>query len=336
MNEIFPNNRLGVISRVQKKGSDKGTYFKPTLDYILCYAKNKNNVKAFKIGVDENKFNKIETDGDRKGELYEDSKSLYQSSLDPLRGCINQRYYVKCPDGSFAIPKGDIFPDSLVDGANISPKTANDGVWRWGKDSYLNQKNLLVFKKTKSSPLIDENGNKSKWNVYTKRYLKDAQKKGNIPSNLFEDFLNGSASVNLKKMNIDFSFSKPKELIEHLINIVQVKDDDIVMDFFAGSGTTAQAVLDINKEQAKNLKFILIEQMDYIKDITCKRVEKVIEKNEQGSFIYAELKEIDNFKDCEIGRLNKNMQYLPMDEIDDESYNISDEEITINKKFYNV
>ena len=336
MNEIFPNNRLGVVSRVQKRGSDKGTYFKPTLDYILCYAKNKNILPAFKVNIDENKFKKVETEGKRIGEKYEDSKSLYQSSLDPMRGCVNQRYYIKCPDGSFAIPKGDIYPNNLTDGANISPKTANDGVWRWGRDSYLNKKDLLVFKKTKSSPLIDENGNQSKWNIYTKRYLKDAQEKGNIPSNLFEDFLNGSASTNLKNMDIDFTFSKPKELLEYIINIIQVDKNDIVMDFFAGSGTTAQAVLDINKEQNKNLKFILIEQMDYIKDITCKRVEKVIEKNEQGSFIYCELKVIDNFKDCEIGRLNKNMQYLPIGDIDDITYKMSDEEISINKKFYNV
>ena len=58
MNEIFPNNRLGVVSRVQKKGSDKGTFFKPALDYILCYAKDKQYLSGFKVGVDESKFKK--------------------------------------------------------------------------------------------------------------------------------------------------------------------------------------------------------------------------------------------------------------------------------------
>lgn len=108
------------------------------------------------------------------------------------------------------------------------------------------------------------------------------------------------------------------------------------MDFFAGSGTTAHAVLDINKNLNKNLKFILIEQMDYIENITCKRVRKVIEENKQGDFIYAELKQIDDFKDVEIGALNQNMQYLPISEIEDETYNISKEEIVINKAFYGI
>jgi len=331
MNEIFPKNRLGVVSRVQKRGSDKGTHFKPTLDYILAYAKNKNTLPSFKVAIDESKFKKTETEGKRKGENYEDSKSLYQSSLNSRP---NQRYYIECPDSSFVIPPGSVFPDKIDDGSKIKPLLQDDGIWRWERDSYLKQKELLVFKKTKNSPLVDENENKSIWNIYTKRYLIDAQKKGNIPSNLFENFLNGTASTTLKKMNVDFAFSKPKELIEYLINIAQVENDAIILDFFGGSGTTAHAVLDINKEQNKNLQFILIEQMDYIEDITCKRVQKVMEKNEQGSFIYAELKAINNFTTQEIGKLNANMHYLPLAEIEDDDYGVCKQEIEINKKFY--
>ena len=76
--------------------------------------------------------------------------------------------------------------------------------------------------------------------------------------------------------------------------------------------------------------------MDYVENITCERVKKVIEKNEQNDFVYAELKTIDTFKNVEIGALNKNMQYLPISEIEDYSYNISKEEIAINKAFYGI
>ncbi len=132
-----------------------------------------------------------------------------------------------------------------------------------------------------------------------------------------------------------FETVKPIELIKRLIFHTTNKND-IILDFHAGSGTTAHAVLELNKEDGLNRKFILVEQMDYIQDITCKRVEKVIEKNQQGSFIYAELKEIDNFKDSPINQLNKNMQYLPISELEDEEYGISSKEIAINKKFYGV
>lgn len=258
-NEIFgEDNKIGFISRVQKKGSDKGTYFKPTLDFILVYAKNVNKVKPFKIGVDESKFKEIEQNGDRKGELFESSKSLYQSSLDPMRGCQNQRYFIKCPDGSLAIPKGNYYPELKQDGENISPRTADDGVWRWARDSYLNQKHLLVFKQTSSSPLVDENGNQSKWNVYTKRYLLDAQQKGNIPSNLFENFLNAQATTQLKNMNLDFSFSKPVELINYLLEIIGAKNE-IILDFFSGSATTAHSVLDSNIKFDSGNRYILVQ-----------------------------------------------------------------------------
>ncbi|CAA6809019.1 MAG: Type III restriction-modification system methylation subunit (EC [uncultured Campylobacterales bacterium] len=258
-NEIYgEDNKIGFISRVQKRGSDKGTYFKPSLDYILVYAKNTNNLNGFKIGVDSSKFKKVEELGDRKGELYEDSKSLYQSSLDPMRGCVNQRYYIKCPDGSFVIPKGNVFPDVIKNGEKISPTSKDDGVWRWGRDSYLEQQDLLTFKKTKSSPLVDENGEQSKWNVYTKRYLLDAEEKGNIPSNLFENFLNAQGTTLLKVLNLDFSFSKPVELISYLIEIMNF-DGELILDFFSGSATTANATINFNSLKHKNNKFIMVQ-----------------------------------------------------------------------------
>lgn len=94
-------------------------------------------------------------------------------------------------------------------------------------------------------------------------------------------------------------------------------------------------------------KYIGIEQMDYIENITVERLKKVIDGEQGGiskalnwkgggDFVYAELKQIDTFKNVEIGALNKNMQYLPISEIEDETYNVKKEEIEINKKFYGI
>ena len=237
----------------------------------MAYAKDKSKLDGFKVGVDESKFKKVEEEGSRKDELYEDSKSLYQSSLDSRP---NQRYYIECPDGSFAIPPGNVFPENVKDMEKITPLNNNDKVWRWERDSCINQKQLLVFKKTKSSPLVDENGNQSKWNIYTKRYLIDAQQKGNIPSNLFEDFLNGTATATLSKLGIDFPFSKPKELIEYLIKITNTKTT--VLDFFAGSGTTGQAIIDLNRIDNEHRKYLLIDMGEYFNNILKPRIQKVI------------------------------------------------------------
>ena len=59
----------------------------------------------------------------------------------------------EAPDGSLLLPPGNTRPSLEKDGANIPPKTANDKVWRWSFETYLKNKALLVFKKTKTSPL---------------------------------------------------------------------------------------------------------------------------------------------------------------------------------------
>ncbi|MBN2965611.1 hypothetical protein JWV37_12560, partial [Sulfurospirillum sp. T05] len=133
-----------------------------------------------------------------------------------------------------------------------------------------------------------------------------------------------------------FDYPKPVNLIRSFIE-QSTCDNDIILDFHTGSGTTAHAVLDLNKEDGGNRKFILVEQMDYIETITSERVKKVIEKNNEGSFVYAELKTIDTFNEEDtIGRLNDNMRYLPIGEIDDESYAIDEAEKALNKQFYGV
>lgn len=69
---------------------------------------------------------------------------------------------------------------------------------------------------------------------------------------------------------------KPTRLIERILRIA-TNPSDIVLDSFAGSGTTAHAVLNMNKANGGNRKFILVEMMDYAESITAKRVRRVID-----------------------------------------------------------
>lgn len=88
------------------------------------------------------------------------------------------------------------------------------------------------------------------------------------------------------------AFDNPKgtKLLKKVCKVANVESNDIVLDYHAGSGTTAHAVLELNKEDGGNRKFIMIEQMDYINTVTCPRVQKVMEKeNIDDSFIYFEL-----------------------------------------------
>jgi adenine-specific DNA-methyltransferase len=158
-------------------------------------------------------------------------------SLDPRP---NQRYYITCPDGTKV----------------ITPE--EDKMFRWIPETF--NKNLkddrVVFVKTKTSPLIDEKGNRSKWNIYTKIYLHERQESGMKPLT-FIDIPNSLGSKELIKMGIDFPFSKPRQLVEHLIRITDKPKDVYVLDFFAGSGSAGHGVLSLNNDDGGNRIFIL-------------------------------------------------------------------------------
>lgn len=142
------------------------------------------------------------------------------------------------------------------------------------------------------------------------------------------------------KEAVFFDGQKPEDLLKRVL-LIATNKNDLVLDFHLGSGTTCAVAHKMGR------RYIGIEQMDYIEDITVERMKKVIEGEQGGiskaiewsgggSFVYAELKELNNFTDSPIGKLNKNMQYLPISELEDEEYGISKEDIEVNKKFYGV
>ena len=275
-NEIFcEQNQLAIIPRVQKKGNGKGTHFSPSVDYVLVYCNSKSDVSRF-FSPNTSKFPHVEKRGERCGEYYECTKSLYQGSLDSRP---NQRYYIECPDHSFIIPPGNVYPEEVVDAAYIKPINNQDKCWRWSWESYLKQKDLLVFKKVKKPTLVNEFGEASFWNVYTKRYQKDAEEKGKVPPNYIDDCINSLGTNRLGDLSIDFSFSKPCELIIKLIQYTNKKNDIYVLDFFAGSGTTLDAIMQLNAEDGGHRKCILVtnNENNICEEVTYERNKRVIQ-----------------------------------------------------------
>ena len=112
------------------------------------------------------------------------------------------------------------------------------------------------------------------------------------PKSIFykPEYSSGNGTAQIKEIfgNKAFKNPKPVDLIKDFIHIGS-DDNDIILDFFAGSGTTGDAVIQLNKEKNTNRKFILIEQLEYIKDVTCKRVNHSIQKTKNGSYVFAEL-----------------------------------------------
>ncbi len=260
MNELFgEQNHISTISRVMKSGGAKGRFFSPNMEYVLVYCKDINNAGCFREPISEEIINKlytsIETEGARKGEKYRPF-GLYQSSLDARP---SQRYYIECPDGELVIPPGKTMPTQEIDAAMVKPNDT-DGCWRWSRDRYLEEKEKgnIAFKESKGV-LINSKGEPSKWNIYTKIWLSDRQDDGMVPVDLITKYENRHATKELSELGIPFDFAKPVDLIKYLISLVEDTKNDIVMDFFSGSSTTAHAVMQLNAEDGGNRKYIMIQ-----------------------------------------------------------------------------
>lgn len=274
--EIFGRERFitQLIWRKKAGGANDSQDIAVEHEYIIAYRKKENGI--YKMPLDEKtassykyKDDKFETHGGYK------TKDLNDPSLSDSSGL---HYDIECPDGS--VLKGDGH-QWKCNQATFQARLADD---------------RIVFKKGKNG-----------WRVHYKIYLNeqkgelryDAQgniipRGRNLSSILYQTALNKDGSNDLKKLfsgSKPFAYPKPVKLLETLILSATAKDD-IILDFFAGSGTTAEAVIKLNAETGSQRRFILVEQMDYIEDITLQRIQKALayyENEEQVTF--AALKE---------------------------------------------
>ncbi|MBR2124412.1 MAG: site-specific DNA-methyltransferase [Acetobacter sp.] len=285
--EVFgEENFVATISRVTKKGGNKGDYIKPKNDFILMYFKNKEFVSKEYYALEE-KCEKIDKwleefflgENRRfiKGEI------PYRSKLESR---TNQRYYIECPDKSLIIPPGNVFPEIKQDGAKVTPLSNDDKCWTWSVERYLQEKenNRFYFYETDKSPFLNQNGEKSKWGICKKIFQSEILDQQKIfLTTLIDNCENSQATREVDSLYLSFSYPKPVNLIKNLMKVSSQKDS-IILDFFAGSGTTGHAVLALNKEDGGNRKFILCqlnEKTDTTPngiayDVTAKRLKRIM------------------------------------------------------------
>jgi adenine-specific DNA-methyltransferase len=180
----------------------------------------------------------------------------------------------------------------------IFPKTSR--VWAYSQEQHLkNEQELRIW--------WGKNGKNSV--PALKNFLSETAD-GAVPVTLLKHEIVGhtdEAAKELRKILPNVKHTpKPARLIQHLIKISS-NSEDIILDAFAGSGTTAHAVLNMNKADGGNRKFILIEMEDYAETITAERVKRVINgyantEGTGGSFDYYELGEALFLED---GNLNE-------------------------------
>ena len=264
--EIFDErNFIGCICRATgtTTGQDANK-IGSSLDYCLSYAKtNKFVLKG--IPLNEKDLKRFK-DKDEKG-LYSTLQLRKTGNEDRKEDRPNMFYSVKAPDGTDVFPFG---PTNYL------------SRWRVAESTYkeLLNENMIVWKKKKIDKIVIDGYEKSEWIPYVKYYATGRTKK---VSNLFQD-IDGNKKASLELKNIigtenKFDYPKPVEFIKILLQIASEKDS-VILDYFAGSGTTGQAVMQIDKEDGGNRKYILCtnNENNICEKITYKRMKNIQEE----------------------------------------------------------
>uniref|UniRef100_UPI00260F9D35 site-specific DNA-methyltransferase n=1 Tax=uncultured Acinetobacter sp. TaxID=165433 RepID=UPI00260F9D35 len=219
------SNFIANIPRKGSGGRQDSTHYAIVHEYILVYAKDSS---IFISGKDK-KIN----DGYNKIEKYTNRK--YKTQL--LR---------KWGDNSRREDRPNLFyPITAPDGSDLYPMLSEDkeGCWRWGNKTMQESisQNRVEFIKDKNNI----------WVAYEKLY-EDESNEEKLFSTWIDD-VNSNSGTKLIKALFDnkkvFDYPKPVDLIKLLIKMANVKNNDIVLDFFGGSATTANAVIELNGEE---------------------------------------------------------------------------------------
>ena len=296
MDEIFGAcNYVSEIACVNKpSGRSDDKYIATAHESIIVYRKS----PLLTLGGFEpeekitKRYNKRDTDGRLYREEDLRKRGTHDERID--RPNLFYPFFFNQETGELIVGDNDQkTPDDFI---RIEPMKSKDvqGTWRWGQDTANAQKTYIH---PRYMP------NKQQWSLFEWEYLDE---RGAAKPTTLWDFKDVNSErgteVFIKYLGFkkeDFPNPKPVGTIQRILQIATA-GDDIILDSFAGSGTTAHAVLNMNKADGGHRKFILVEMMDYADSITAERVKRVIHgygggknavEGTGGNFSYYELGE---------------------------------------------
>ena len=281
MDEIFGReNKIGLVCiRHHPRGRTQSNFFSTVHEYCLFYAKNINYVKENFCFESEN-----------KEEIISFIRSREDATPETRPKCYYPIYFNPNTKEITLEKKDENFIEILPENRN------GKRTWQLVKESFLEEleEKKIIVKKVKNAyqvyrKLVRQNTNKAKTMWTDPKY--DANHHG---TELLKKLFDG------EKL-----FSYPKSLFT-IIDILKLttKNDDLILDFFAGSGTTGHAVLALNKEDGGSRQFILVEQLDEHIHVCKKRLHKVLRENVKQKTLVDYNKE-ENFIIMELKKYNE-------------------------------
>lgn len=268
--ELFGRNNFVTNFTWRTDGNfDNQAKIKINHEYVLCYSKNIELFEHPKV-VDPN---------------VPEASKLFKTEI---RNTVVKNG-PKNPVSAVTLPIG--FPSDIFDGVikartSAWPHYTQDAIIIDGKlanevvvSSGWSSKGILEeFIQNRFLPVKDSKGQETTFVISKTGAIENVKSRGeasHVVSSLFNMGSTQNMSAELKKIGVNFDYPKSLSLIQYLLSIIN-GENFIVLDSFAGSGTTGHAVLNLNKD-GRNRKFILIEMMDYVEDITSVRLQHVIQ-----------------------------------------------------------
>ena len=299
MEEIFgEENFIATLSYTQNLGALPGRHINQVTEYVHIFAKEIDSVELSRIPID--------TTGMKIGEdehgLYREGFVLNRSGHSANRADRPNLYFpiFVARDLSISLQRRnssdvEVFP-THADGS--------DAVWRWGKERIGdNLHNILVKRHRRTEyqflTKIRPDAHGGKFTSKPRSLWMSPKYSASNGTNTIKAIFNNQRI---------FDYPKSVDFVADIVRFGSTplngshNESDIILDSFAGSGTTAHAVLALNKEDGGNRRFILVECEDYADSITAERIRRVIRgvpkaKDKQlkeglgGSFAYCTLGE---------------------------------------------
>lgn len=240
---------------VAPAGTQSSVFVAQQHNYCLVYAKNRAFLKLFNVLNSDDELKEKYKEQDKNGFYY--SERLWKRGVGGRKEDVPSLHFPVFYDEG----KDEILIDSEGMGVKnlikIIPYHTKGvlGRWTWSKEKMIKERHRLIVKKV---------GNE--YVLHKKNYRENDN--GKLPhSVILSDIARTEiGSLEVKKLFGDKVFDYPKStrFIKHILKISTSNSDDIILDFFAGSGTTAQAVMELNAEDGGNRQFILVQLPEVI------------------------------------------------------------------------
>ena len=257
--EIFgENNRVGLMTIMSNpRGSQNSKYLSNIHEYILMYAKRISHLLLKGISKSENSLEEFrETDDNGRKYRLLGLRKRGGAWRKEERPNMHYPIYVDPVTGRCSLTQDAQFSVTVIP----QRPTGELGRWTWGIPKFEKQHDELVGKK------INRTGENDAWDIFRKDYIDnaDGEEKGTKIKTIWSEketnYQNAKNEIKDLFGNSEiFDFPKPTYIIKKLASSMGLDDGDYVLDFFSGSATTAQAIIQLNADAGLQSHFIMVQ-----------------------------------------------------------------------------